>query len=257
MTLSPPTSRRCRASPSSIRVLTNANSTRHAHEQERRPEAPCISPKDRLQRLERPDALEEQRRASDEPADGEPDPRQRCRGRGEDDADAHDRAQSSTPADRRAAKRSERPSAGVVPSHASLTPLKHAVNATRNVASSRSADSTGVEDHRRVEVVAGGRRVLEDCCRARAGRQSIDASSSTKRIDERGRSEHDGPGSGFQCRMTTLMPASRISPTLSGRSVDVATAAKVPGIERLCAAAGHGRQDHERVGLARRRCQAR
>ena len=34
------------------------------------------------------------------------------------------------------------------------------------------------------------------------------------------------PASGFQCRVNTLIPASRISPTLSGRN-DVATAAKV------------------------------
>ena len=37
------------------------------------------------------------------------------------------------------------------------------------------------------------------------------------------------PASGFQCRVNTLMPASRISPTLSGRN-DVATAAKVPSM---------------------------
>src|SRR6478735_9024860 len=61
--------------------------------------------------------------------------------------------------------------------------------------------------------------------------------------------------SGFQCRTTTLIPASRISPTLNGRKPEVVTAAKVPGMRGLCATAGHGRQDHERVGLADRRVQ--
>src|SRR3954447_13504891 len=60
------------------------------------------------------------------------------------------------------------------------------------------------------------------------------------------------PISGFQCRTTTLIPASRISPTLNGRKLEVATAAKEPGMRGLCAAAGHGRQDDERVGLPHR-----
>src|SRR5690349_11435997 len=121
--------------------------------------------------------------------------------------------------------RNDRPIDGRAPSHASHTPLKTATNDTRN-----ATISTIIGSSRPTTNEADGSSVLEDVANGSSPIVNRNAESSNDAIS-RTKSTHTGvdtsrrePSNGFQLRVTTLTPASRISPTESGRSWEVATA---------------------------------
>src|SRR4051794_26090833 len=124
---------------------------------------------------------------------------------------------------------SERPIDGFTPSHASQTPLKTATKETRkatiNTTMVTSRPSATETDGSSEEEVEKGSSVGA----SRKAESSIDAISRMKRIHTGVDTTNREPSSGFQLRVTTLTPASRISPTESGRSEEDATAANLAG----------------------------
>ena len=115
----------------------------------------------------------------------------------------------------------------MAPSHASQTPLKTATNDTRNAsinATIEISSPTAVEaDTSLFALNASWSGTNSNAV------ESAEATSRMKRIQTGVETSNREPSNGFQLRVTTFTPASRISPTESGRSVGDATAANLAG----------------------------
>src|SRR3954447_15327983 len=137
----------------------------------------------------------------------------------------------STQPDRRSPNLKERPIDGDAPSHASHTPLKTATNDTRKA----TISNTSVINSPTTNDADGSSPELANGSSLAPNWKAVESIDAIRRM----KSTHTGvdttsrePSSGFQLRVTTLTPASRISPTESGRSAEDATAAKLAGYER-------------------------
>src|SRR4051812_44810893 len=136
---------------------------------------------------------------------------------------------SSTHPDRRRPNFSEREIEGFAPSHASHTPLKTATKETRKATIS---STTVISNPTTYDADASSAEFLNGSSVAPNWKavESIDATSRMKSTHTGVETTSREPSSGFQLRVTTFTPASRISPTESGRSAEDATAANLAGL---------------------------